>query len=115
MFPALPCLVPSFTRLSKTEPERHRPIKTFKGPLAAPQKCALFQGEIGQGAFQELDQVAAVQQFTKYAGKAKSAAEIPAVIKAAVQAAVSGRPGPSYVDIPSDVLMASSSGVSCLR
>ena len=75
----------------------------------------LFQGEIGKGAFQELDQVAAVKPFTKYAGQAKSAAEIPAVLKAAVQAAVSGRPGASYVDIPSNVLMAasSSSEVSC--
>lgn len=74
----------------------------------------LFQGEIGKGAFQELNQVQAVKPFTKYAGQAKSAAEIPAVLKAAVQAAVSGRPGASYVDIPSDVLMASaSSGVSC--
>jgi len=107
--------VPSFIDCERSEPERHRPIETLKGPLAAPQKCVLVQGEIGKGAFQELDQVAAVQQFTKYAGKATSAAEIPAVIKAAVQAAVSGRPGPSYVDIPSDVLMASSSGVSCLR
>lgn len=74
----------------------------------------LFQGEIGKGAFQELNQVQAVKPFTKYAGQAKSAAEIPAVLKAAIQAAVSGRPGPSYVDIPSDVLMgSSSSGVSC--
>ena len=81
------------------------------------QASPLFQGEIGKGAFQELDQVAAVKPFTKYAGQAKSAAEIPAVLKAAVQAAVSGRPGASYVDIPSDVLMASSSssGVSCPR
>lgn len=79
-----------------------------------PDACRAWQGEIGKGAFQELDQVHAVKPFTKYAGQAKSAAEIPAVLKAAIQAAVSGRPGPSYVDIPSDVLMASSSSeVSC--
>ena len=77
--------------------------------------CGAWQGEIGKGAFQELNQVQAVKPFTKYAGQAKSAADIPAVLKAAVQAAVAGRPGPSYVDIPSDVLMGtSSSGVSCL-
>ena len=85
--------------------------------IASCQASPLFQGEIGKGAFQELDQVAAVKPFTKYAGRARSAAEIPAVLKAAVQAAVSGRPGAAYVDIPSDVLMASSasSGVSCLQ
>lgn len=68
-----------------------------------------WQGEVGKGAFQELDQVTAVQRFTKYAGQAKSIADIPAVIKAAAAATVSGRPGAAYVDIPSNVLMASSS------
>ena len=61
---------------------------------------------MGKGAFQELDQVAAVQRFTKYAGRAKSASDIPGVVRAAVQASVAGRPGAAYVDIPSDVLMA---------
>ena len=61
---------------------------------------------MGKGAFQELDQVAAVQRFTKYSGRAKRASDIPGVIRAAVRASVAGRPGAAYVDIPSDVLMA---------
>ncbi|KAK9828489.1 hypothetical protein WJX72_000277 [[Myrmecia] bisecta] len=68
------------------------------------------QGEVGKGAFQELDQVAAVRQFCKYAGRATSIRDIPAIITAAVKAATSGRPGAAYVDLPSDVLMASVSG-----
>ena len=44
-----------------------------------------LQGEIGKGAFQELDQVAAVQQFCKYAGRANSLGEIAAVVTAAVK------------------------------
>ena len=46
---------------------------------------AWLQGEIGKGAFQELDQVAAVQQFCKYAGRADSPGEIAAVVTAAVK------------------------------
>ncbi|KAL0038994.1 hypothetical protein WJX77_004453 [Trebouxia sp. C0004] len=62
------------------------------------------QNELGKGAFQELDQVQAVQQFCKYAGQAASAKDIVPTITAAVKAAVSGRPGASYIDIPSNIL-----------
>lgn len=43
------------------------------------------QGELGKGSFQELDQVAAVKQFTKYAGQAKQVKDIVPVISAAVK------------------------------
>ncbi|DBA69706.1 hypothetical protein WJX79_006063 [Trebouxia sp. C0005] len=62
------------------------------------------QNELGKGAFQELDQVKAVQQFCKYAGQAASARDIVPTVTAAVKAAVSGRPGASYIDIPSNIL-----------
>ena len=45
-----------------------------------------MQGELGKGSFQELDQVKAVQQFTKYAGQAKSVKDILPVITAAAKA-----------------------------
>ena len=54
-------------------------------PLATLHDPAWLQGEVGKGAFQELDQVAAVQQFCKYAGRANSPAEIAAVVTAAVK------------------------------
>ncbi|KAL3141143.1 hypothetical protein ABBQ38_003493 [Trebouxia sp. C0009 RCD-2024] len=62
------------------------------------------QNELGKGAFQELDQVKAVQQFCKYAGSAASAKDIVPTITAALKAAVSGRPGASYVGVPSNIL-----------
>lgn len=62
------------------------------------------QADIGKGDFQELDQVEIVKPFAKYAGKAHNIAEIPGVVAQAVAAAVSGRPGGTYVDLPSDVL-----------
>lgn len=43
------------------------------------------QNEIGKGAFQELDQVRAVQQFCKYAGSASSAKDIVPTITAALK------------------------------
>ena len=46
----------------------------------------LVQGELGKGSFQELDQVKAVKQFTKYAGQAKSVKDILRVITDAAKA-----------------------------
>jgi len=63
------------------------------------------QGEVGKGAFQEEDQVAAVSRHVKYAGRADRLADIPTVIAAAYAASVAGRPGAAYVDIPSNILM----------
>lgn len=45
-----------------------------------------LQNELGKGSFQELDQVQAVKQFTKYAGQAKKVQDIVHVIEAAVKA-----------------------------
>lgn len=44
-----------------------------------------MQNELGKGAFQELDQVKAVQQFCKYAGQASSAKDIVPTVTAAVK------------------------------
>lgn len=40
---------------------------------------------MGKGAFQELDQIAAVRQYVKYAGQAKSLEDIPRVVAEAFQ------------------------------
>eukprot|EP00884_Botryococcus_braunii_P001865 jgi/Botrbrau1/1167/Bobra.0162s0055.1 len=72
------------------------------------------QNEIGKGSFQELDQVQAVRQYCKYAGRATSIRDIGPIITAAVKATVAGRPGAAYVDIPSDVLMAPGSPADAL-
>lgn len=43
------------------------------------------QNELGKGAFQELDQVKAVEQFCKYAGSVSSAKDIVPAITAALK------------------------------
>ncbi|KAK9807300.1 hypothetical protein WJX73_009699 [Symbiochloris irregularis] len=64
------------------------------------------QGEIGKGSFQELDQVEALRPFCKLAVQAASTQDIGPALQKAYQAALAGRPGATYVDIPSNVLMA---------
>jgi len=61
--------------------------------------------EAGRGGFQELDQVAAAAPFCKFAARAAAAADVVPALAAAIKAAVRGRPGAAYVDLPSDVLM----------
>lgn len=43
------------------------------------------QEEVGKGAFQELDQVAAARQLTKYAARATSAADVPRIVREAFE------------------------------
>jgi 2-hydroxyacyl-CoA lyase 1 len=62
------------------------------------------QADVGRGDFQELDQLEIVKPFSKYSGKAHKISEIPGVVSKAVASAVAGRPGGTYIDIPSDVL-----------
>lgn len=48
-------------------------------------KLGCLQAELGKGSFQELDQVAAVKQFTKYAEQAKTVKDIAGIIESAVK------------------------------
>jgi thiamine pyrophosphate-dependent acetolactate synthase large subunit-like protein len=43
------------------------------------------QEEVGKGAFQELDQVAAARQLCKFAARATSAAAVPTIIQQAIE------------------------------
>lgn len=58
-------------------------------------KCLCPQNELGKGAFQELDQVKAVQQFCKYAGSASSAKDIVPTITAALKVNPPLHPAPT--------------------
>jgi len=60
--------------------------------------------ELGTGAFQEFDQVAAMRPLTKWAERVYEARRIPELISKAFSMAVSGKPGPVYLDLPADVL-----------
>lgn len=60
--------------------------------------------EWGTGAFQEFDQVAAMRPLVKWAERVVEARRIPELIDKAFTIAMSGKPGPVYLDFPGDLL-----------
>jgi len=60
--------------------------------------------EWGTGAFQEFDQVAAMRPLVKWADRVVEARRIPELIDKAFTIAMSGKPGPVYLDFPGDLL-----------
>lgn len=60
----------------------------------------------GRGDFQEAPQVAAAAPFCKLSVSVDSPQRIPYEVNRAVRTAMSGRPGPVYLDLPSDVINA---------
>jgi thiamine pyrophosphate-dependent acetolactate synthase large subunit-like protein len=61
-------------------------------------------GSLGRGAFQEIDQVAIMRPVTKWAERVYDPKRIPELIDVAFRQAMSGKPGPVYLDLPGDVL-----------
>ena len=59
---------------------------------------------IGRDAFQEADIIGITTPITKYSFQAKSAAEVPSIVKKAFFIASTGRPGPVLIDLPRDVM-----------
>lgn len=55
-------------------------------------------------AFQECEQEAVAKPYCKYTARIFDAASIPFIVEKAVRRAVSGRPGPVYLELPGDVL-----------
>ncbi len=58
----------------------------------------------GRGLFQELDQVRLMRPFTKWAERVYDARRLPEYVAAAMNVAIAGKPGPTYLDLPGDVL-----------
>ncbi|MEM7405664.1 MAG: thiamine pyrophosphate-binding protein [Pseudomonadota bacterium] len=58
----------------------------------------------GTGAFQEMDQLTSFLPCTKWAARAHHPAKVPELVAKAFQQAMSGKPGPVYIDMPGDVL-----------
>jgi acetolactate synthase-1/2/3 large subunit len=56
------------------------------------------------GAFQEIDQLALMKPVTKQADRVLETARIPEYVDRAFRQAMSGKPGPVYLDLPGDVL-----------
>jgi thiamine pyrophosphate-dependent acetolactate synthase large subunit-like protein len=60
----------------------------------------------GLGALQEMEQVALLRPITKGAWSVAETRHIPEVLTTAIRTALSGRPGPVFVEIPVDLLLA---------
>ncbi len=58
------------------------------------------------GTFQEIDQLAMMVPCTKWADRVVLPERIPEMIGRAIHKAMSGKPGPVYLDLPADVLFA---------
>ena len=56
------------------------------------------------GDFQEAPQVESAAPFCKSSYMVDSIPDIPPAVNAAIRAALSGRPGPAYLDLPSDLI-----------
>jgi len=65
---------------------------------------------IGNDAFQEADIVGITRPCTKHNYLVKDIKDLPRIIKEAFYIATTGRPGPVLVDLPKDVLAATTSG-----
>jgi acetolactate synthase I/II/III large subunit len=65
----------------------------------------LLKGDrpVRQFGFQECDVVAMAEPVTKAAWRALSGTQVPAMLDAAWELAVTGRPGPVLIELPSDV------------
>jgi thiamine pyrophosphate-dependent acetolactate synthase large subunit-like protein len=60
----------------------------------------------GRQVFQEIDQVAIMRGCVKWADRVYNIKRIPEQVNAAFQHAMSGKPGPTYLDFPGDLLYA---------
>ena len=61
----------------------------------------------GKGAFQELDSVSFMRPVTKWATRIVSPETTPWVMQRAFSIAKNGRPGPVFIDVPSDIALES--------
>jgi acetolactate synthase I/II/III large subunit len=61
-------------------------------------------GQLGMGAFQEMDQAAVAAPLTKKASALRSFNHVPTDVALAIQRAKGGRPGPVQLNLPVDIL-----------
>jgi len=69
----------------------------------------------GMGAFQELDQVSLFKPVTKWSSRVLRPERIPWFMHRAFTLAVNGKPGPVFLDFPSDIVRSEVSGFSYRR
>jgi len=61
-------------------------------------------GLLGRQVFQEIDQVAIMKPCTKWTDRVYNLKRIPEQVNNAFQKAMTGKPGPVYLDFPGDIL-----------
>ena len=59
---------------------------------------------LGRGGFQDIDHVAMCESFCKYSEQVERPERIPQAVAECFHAAITGRPGPTHLTIPRDVL-----------
>jgi 2-hydroxyacyl-CoA lyase 1 len=59
----------------------------------------------GQGAFQEAPQLETIRPFAKYAEVVDSQKRLPYYVEQACRRALHGRPGPTYLELPAEVIL----------
>jgi len=59
----------------------------------------------GMGAFQEVDQLSMVKPVTKWSTRVTQPEKVPWTMRRAFSIATSGKPGPVYVEIPTDIAL----------
>lgn len=81
------------------------PILVFggQGPLA----------NLRRGSLQEMDHVSLMKPITKWADACYQTERIPEYIETGIKHAISGLPGPVYLEIPMDILMGMGSWEEC--
>ena len=60
--------------------------------------------QFGRQVFQEIDQVELMRGCTKHVDRIHNLKRIPQQVNFAIQTAMSGKPGPVYLDFPGDLL-----------
>ena len=60
--------------------------------------------QFGRQVFQEIDQVELMRGCTKHVDRIHNLKRIPQQVNFAIQKAMSGKPGPVYIDFPGDIL-----------
>lgn len=63
-------------------------------------------GQLGRQVFQEFDQIAIMRSCTKFTDRVHDLKRIPQQVNNVFQKAMSGKPGPVYLDFPADILYA---------
>ncbi|XP_019853619.1 PREDICTED: 2-hydroxyacyl-CoA lyase 1-like [Amphimedon queenslandica] len=62
------------------------------------------QDQVGMGGFQEWNQISSVQSSCKFSARIETLESIPYLIEKVVRTSLYGRPGPTYIEIPGNLV-----------